>query len=81
MRIKTGFGTNGDIFSELEDVKACNFCRNFKGYGLHACSGHCFKLNKDIEGGYIGNYSKVARECKGFDVRPELLEENIKKGI
>ena len=55
-----------------EKVKSCNYCIHFKGYGLHACSGHCFKFDKDITGGYIGGYSKTARECSDFEVRPEL---------
>jgi len=75
MRIKVGHGTNGDIYADLEKVKACNFCTHFKGSGLHACIGHCFKLNKDIDGGYIGNYNKVAKECNYFNVIPELLED------
>jgi hypothetical protein len=60
-----------------EKVKSCNYCIHFKGYGLHACSGHCFKFDKDITGGYIGGYTKTARECSDFEVRPELLEANI----
>lgn len=76
MKIKIGHGTNGDIYADLEQVKACNFCIHFKGYGLHAPSGHCFKLNKDIEGGYVGIYSKTARECNNFEVRLELTEGN-----
>ena len=76
MRIRVGFGTNGDIYTDLDKVKACNFCIYFRGYGLHACTGHCFKLNKDIDGGYIGNYNKVAKDCDNFEVKPELLEEN-----
>lgn len=79
MRIRVGFGTNGDIYRDLDEVKACNFCTRFKGYGLHACSGHCFKLNKDIGGGYIGNYNKVAKECNDFDVKQELIENNTNK--
>jgi hypothetical protein len=78
MRIKVGHGTNGDIYTDLEKVKACNFCTHFKGYGLHACTGHCFKLDKDINGGYTGNYSKVAQECNAFNVRPELIENLCK---
>lgn len=81
MRIKVGIGTNGDIYADLEEVKACNFCTHFKGYGFHACAGHCPKLNKDIDGGYIGNYSKVAKECKDFDVKQELIENNNYKTI
>ncbi len=77
MKIKVGHGTNGDIYADLEKVKACNYCIYFKGYGLHACSGHCFKFDKDINGGYIGVYSETARECSNFEVRPELLEANI----
>lgn len=76
MKIRVGFGTNGDIYADLEKVKACNFCTHFRGYGLHACTGHCFKLDKDIDGGYTGNYSKVAQECDVFNVRPELIENN-----
>lgn len=77
MRIKVGHGTTcGDIYVDLEKVKACNFCTHFKGYGLHAHSGHCFKFDKDIEGGYIGAYSEIARECSDFEVRSELIEKN-----
>lgn len=76
MRIRIGLGTNGDIYVDLDKVKACNFCIYFRDYGLHACTGYCFKLNKDIDGGYIGNYNKVAKECNYFNVRPELIEKN-----
>lgn len=78
IRIKIGTGANGPIFADLDKVKACNFCRHFKGYGLHAHSGHCFRLCKDIDGGYIGNYGKTAKSCENFEVRTELLEENDK---
>ena len=76
MRIKVGYGTNGDIYADLEKVKACNFCTHFKGYGLHAVCGYCSMLDKEIHGGYIGNYTKVAKECNVFDVKRELIEEN-----
>lgn len=76
MKIKIGHGTFGGIYEDLEKVKACNFCTYFKGYGLHACSGFCNKLNKELEGGYIGMYSKVAKDCAAFEVIPKLLEEN-----
>ena len=76
MKIKIGHGTRGDIYEDLEKVKACNFCIHFKGYGLHACSGFCRKLNKELTGGYTGGYSKAAKDCTVFEVRPELLEEN-----
>lgn len=79
MRIRIGTGTNGDIYEDLEKVKACNLCKHFLGFGLHACAGHCFLLNKDISGGYTGNYHKVANECKNFEAQEWLLEEN--KGI
>lgn len=75
MKIRIGFGANGDIYADLEKVKACNLCTSFRGYGLHACAGHCSKLNKDIDGGYTGNYNKVAKECDYFNVRPELIEK------
>ena len=75
MKIKIGISTNGDIYADLEEAKVCNFCIYFKGYGLHVHSGHCFKLDKDIEGGYIGNYSKVAKKCVYFEVKAELLEK------
>ena len=74
-RIRVGFGTNGDIYQDLEKAKACNFCIYFQGYGLHWVCGHCSKLNKEIEGGYVGGYSKTAKECDSFTVRPELLEK------
>lgn len=76
MKIKVGISTHGDIFEDLDKVKACNYCIHFKGYGLHACGGHCFKFDKDIIGGYIGEYNKVAKSCNDFEVRSELLEEN-----
>lgn len=76
MKIKIGIGTNGNIYADLEKVKACNFCKYFKGYGLHAVSGHCSILDKDIDGGYIGNYTKVAKECNVFDVKQELIKED-----
>ena len=34
-KIRVGFGTNGDIYEDLEKCKACNFCTHFMGYGLH----------------------------------------------
>lgn len=74
MKIKIGHSTLGDIYEDLEKVKAYNFCIYFKGYGLHACSGFCNKLNKELTD--TGGYSKVAKDCTVFEVRPELLEEN-----
>lgn len=76
MRIKVGIGTNGDIYADLDEVKACNFCTHFIGYGLHAVCGYCSMLDKEIAGGYIGNYTKMAKECNVFDVKRELIEEN-----
>lgn len=76
MKIKVGIGTNGDIYKDLDEVKACNFCRYFEGYGLHAVCGHCLMLDKDIHGGYIGNYTKTAKECHVFEVKRELIEGN-----
>lgn len=74
MRIITGISNNGAPSTmDYNEAKACNFCINFKGYGLHAVAGHCFKLNKDIEGGYIGNYHKVAKDCDFFECIPKLL--------
>jgi hypothetical protein len=77
-KINIGHGTFGDIFADLDKVKTCNYCKYFKGYGLHAVCGHCDLLNKDISGGYCGEYAKVAKSCNEFSVREELLEENIK---
>lgn len=77
MKIKIGHGTFGDIFADLDKVKACNYCQYFKGYGLHALCGHCDLLDKDLNGGYCGEYVKVAKSCNEFTVREELLEENI----
>lgn len=74
MKIKVGIGTNGNIYKDLDE--ACNFCTHFKGYGLHALNGHCSIFNKDIDGGYIGNYTKVAKECNAFNVKRELIKEN-----
>lgn len=64
------------IYKDLDEVKACSFCTYFKGYGLHAVSGHCSFLDEDIGGGYIGNYTRMAKECNAFDVKRELIEEN-----
>lgn len=75
MRIKVGIGTDGDIYSDLDEVKACNFCTHFRGYGLHAACGYCSMLDKDIYGGYVGSYAKMAKECYAFDVKPELIEK------
>lgn len=75
MRIKVGHGTSGDIFEDLEKVKACNFCIYFKGYGLHACAGFCNKLKKELTGGYSGMYSKIAQKCTDFEVEPDLIEK------
>lgn len=72
MKIKIGYGTLGDIYDDLEKVKACNFCIHFKCYGLHGFSGFCNKLNKEITGGY----SEAAQNCATFEVRPDLIEEN-----
>ena len=75
VRIKIGHGTNGDIFEQLQKVKACNFCKHFKGYGLHWLSGFCSLKNETIN----GRYNTTAKTCGNFEVREELLEENIKK--
>lgn len=64
---------NGDILKDYDEAKACNFCIHFKGYGLHALAGRCFKYNKDITGGYVGNYSKVAKKCNSFECIPDKL--------
>ncbi len=74
-KIRVGFGTNGDIYEDLEKCKACNFCTHFMGYGLHAVAGKCLKKDKEISGGYIGNYRKIAMECDSFDCKPDLLVE------
>lgn len=74
MRIRVGIGTNGPIFEDLDKAKACNYCTYFKGYGLHAFGGHCSRHNKEIGGGYLGNYAKTAKECDCFNARSELLE-------
>lgn len=69
-------GKTGDIYEDYDKAKACNFCIHFKGYGLHGFAGRCFKFNKDITGGYVGNYSKVAQKCDSFECKPELLKED-----
>ena len=74
MKIITGISSNGGPSTmDYDKAKACNFCIHFKGYGLHACAGHCFKLDKDIEGGYIGNYRKVGKDCDSFECIPKFL--------
>lgn len=71
-----GSSLHGDILEDYEKAKACNFCTHFKGYGLHACAGHCDYKNEDIGGGYIGNYRKAAKTCGGFDCNPKFLVED-----
>jgi hypothetical protein len=74
MKIIVGSSSiSGDILVDYNEAKACNFCIHFRGYGLHACAGHCVKLDKDIGGGYIGNYRKVGKDCDYFECRPALL--------
>ena len=64
---------DGQIYKEYEEAKACNFCKHFQGYGLHWCAGKCILKDKEIEGGYVGGYSKAAKECDSFDCKLELL--------
>ena len=73
MKIKTGHGTFGDIYNDLEKVKACNFCIHFEAYGLHGFNGFCNKLDKKL---FYCDYPKIGKDCTDFVVRPELLEEN-----
>lgn len=76
-QIKIGVSNiEGDIYGDYEEYKACNLCVHFRGIGLHACCGDCTLKNKTIEGGYIGNYKKVAKECDSFECIPELLKED-----
>ena len=70
MKIRVGFGTNGDIYADLEKVKACNFCTHFRGYGLHACTGHCFKLDKDVDGD-VEDRRQADRRGDAPEGRPE----------
>lgn len=75
MKILIGFTSiKGEIYEDYDKAKACNFCIHFKGFGLHAAAGHCYKLDKDINGGYSGNYSKTAKECNNFECKPQLLK-------
>lgn len=77
MKILIGSSSlKGPIYEDYDKAKACNFCIHFRGYGLHACAGHCFKLNKDIEGGYIGNYRKIGKDCDNFKCIPERLSND-----
>lgn len=77
MKIIIGHSSkNGNILKDYDEAKACNYCIYFKGYGLHALAGRCFKFNKDITGGYVGNYSKVAKKCDSFECEPEKLVED-----
>lgn len=71
LMMKIKLGTNYIV--DYEDGKMCNLCEHFVGYGLHACSGHCFKLNKDISGGYVGNYRTTAKECSEFSCKKDYL--------
>jgi len=70
VKICIGYGTDGEILEDLEKAKACNLCTKFMGFGLHWISGHCEETGKDL---CWSDYSKVAKECVGFDCRPELL--------
>lgn len=64
---------DGHILRPLEEAKACNFCKEFVGYGLHACAGFCKFKREKIEGGYTGNYRAIASTCNHFDCKLDLL--------
>ena len=70
MKICIGYGTDGEILEDYKTAKACNFCTNFCGFGLHWFSGRCEKKNKDL--GY-DDYNKEAKVCDNFECLPELL--------
>ena len=55
----------------VNELKACNFCKHFRGYGLHWCSGKCTAKNKEIEDGYNGGYLTETENCDWFDDRRE----------
>lgn len=75
-KIKVGTSSlNGDILKDYDEARACNFCTHFCGYGMHACCGHCDYKGEDIEGGYVGNYRKIGKDCEGFDCREKFLVE------
>lgn len=62
---------NGYTYYERDSFyasKGCHTCKNFQGYGAHAVCGFCKALEKEITGGYLGNYEKIAHECELFDL-------------
>lgn len=63
----------GHLLVPYEEAKACNFCKNFSGYGLHACAGYCSAKNKDLYGSYVGGYTKEDKTCDSFDCVPQSL--------
>ena len=63
----------GHLLVSYEEAKACNFCKNFSGYGLHACAGHCSAKNKELYGGYVGGYTEEAKNCDSFECVPQSL--------
>ena len=72
--IKVGCSSKeGNLYREYNKAKSCHICKHFVGYGLHAVAGKCTLLDKEIGGGYTGNYSKVAQECESFDCKLEFL--------
>ena len=62
--------------NEMEEnkIKACNFCKNFRGYGLHWVSGFCFLKGKEIN----GYYKHTAEKCNNFENRAEVLVKDKK---
>ena len=75
-KIKIGVSSlTGEILEDFDKAKACNFCTHFRGYGLHACGGFCDYIKEDIFGGYTGMYNRMAKDCDGFECKPDRLVE------
>jgi len=61
---------NGEILEDYDKAKACNICTHFRCYGLHGFLGFCTFYEKKID---YSHYSDMAKQCKQFDCKPELL--------
>ena len=59
---------------EENKIKACNFCKNFRGYGLHWVSGFCILKGEEIN----GYYKRTAEKCNNFENRPEVSVKDKK---
>ena len=79
-KIKIGVSSlTGEILEDFDKAKACNFCTHFKGYvggyGLHSFGGFCDYIKEDVLGAYQGMYNRMAKDCDGFECKPDRLVE------